>query len=46
MIDMVVKKEHIKKATILLDADIVNMLILRKTVGMTYSDVIRELLKK
>jgi len=43
---MVAKKEHIKKATILLDADIVNMLILRKTVGMTYSDVIRELLKK
>jgi len=44
--DMVAKKELIKKATILLDADIVNLLILRKTVGMTYSDVIRELLKK
>ena len=43
---MIMKKEKVKKATILLDADIVNMLILRKTVGMTYSDVIRELLKK
>ena len=41
---MSAKKEKTRKVRVLLDADVVNMLILRKSVGKTYSEVIREML--